>query len=79
MKRGPIPKKLQAIMLHPNIRIGILDDLKELEDRVLKIKKNMVIQTDDIIMVHTDLQILHSRIRELGSGRTTDEDGGKTE
>lgn len=79
MKRGPIPKKLQAIMLHPNIRIGILEDLKELEDRVLKMKKTMVILTDDLLNVYTDLQILHSRIRELGSGRTTDEDGRKSE
>lgn len=77
MKRGPIPKKLQVIMLHPNIRIGILEDLKLLEDRVLKIKNTMIILTDDLLMVYTDLQILHSRIRELGSGRTTDEDGRK--
>lgn len=73
MKRGPIPKKLQTVILHPNIRIGMLDDLKLMEEKVLKIKKILQAQTDELLMVYEDIQTLHSMVRELGGERVHDE------
>ena len=77
MKRGPITKKDQSVILHPNVRMGFLEDLHLMGDKILKIKKNLLAQADELLMVHNDLQDLHSKVRELASDRVPV--GSKTE
>lgn len=71
MKRGPITKKDQAVILHPNVRMGFLGDLHLMEDKILKIKNKLLAQTkantDELLMVYNDLLDIHTKVRELAS------------
>ena len=72
MKRGPIPKKKNVIMLTPEARLKLMDDLKILEDQVLKIKNVLLIkkmniqeQIDNLLIVYNGITVIHSSLRDL--------------
>lgn len=66
MKRGPIPRRDQALLLTPEQRLSLMEDLKRVEGELLTLKKDLMALSDRTLVVFNECQELRLTLRGLG-------------